>query len=61
MVELRLILAADCPKIATNRMMDLCSVIFPDRIVQCRSRWRGAPASEAASGLYPRSRPRAVP
>jgi hypothetical protein len=24
--------AADCPKIAANRMMDLCGVIYPDRI-----------------------------
>jgi hypothetical protein len=28
MVELRLILAADCPKVAANRMMDLCGVIW---------------------------------
>jgi hypothetical protein len=34
MVELRLILAADCPKVAANRMMDLCGVIYPDRIGQ---------------------------
>ena len=34
MVELRLILAADCPKIAANQMMDLCGVIYPDRIGQ---------------------------
>jgi len=32
MVELRLILAADRPKVAANRMMDLCGVIYPDRI-----------------------------
>ena len=32
MVDLRLILAEGCPKIAANRIMDLCGVIYPDRI-----------------------------
>ena len=32
MVALRLILAADCPKVIANRVMDLCGVIYPDRI-----------------------------
>jgi hypothetical protein len=32
MVELRLIPAAGCPKIVVYRMMDLCGVIYPDRI-----------------------------
>jgi hypothetical protein len=32
MVELRLELAAGCPKIAANKIMDLCGVYYPDRI-----------------------------
>jgi hypothetical protein len=32
MVGLRLVLAAGCPKIAANKIMDLCSVYYPDRI-----------------------------
>jgi hypothetical protein len=28
----RTILAADCPKVAANQIMDLCGVINPDRI-----------------------------
>ena len=32
MVDLRLTLAAGCPKIAANRIMDLCGVYYPDRI-----------------------------
>ena len=28
MVALRLILAADCPKVIANRVMDLCGVIY---------------------------------
>lgn len=32
MVELRLILAADCPKVIANKIMDLCGVYYPDRI-----------------------------
>jgi hypothetical protein len=32
MVDLRLRLAAGCPKIAANRAMDLCGVIYTDRI-----------------------------
>jgi hypothetical protein len=32
MVELRLILAAGCPKIEANKIMDLCGVYYPDRI-----------------------------
>jgi hypothetical protein len=34
LVDLRLRLAENCPKIAANRMMDLCGVIYPDRIGQ---------------------------
>jgi hypothetical protein len=34
MVALRLILAADYPKVIANRVMDLCGVIYPDRIGQ---------------------------
>ena len=30
MVELRLELAAGCPKIAANKIMDLCGVYYPD-------------------------------
>jgi hypothetical protein len=30
MVDLRLILAAGCPKIAAGKVMDLCGVIYPD-------------------------------
>ncbi len=38
MVDLRLELAGGCPKIAANQIMDLCGVIYPDRISQkeCR-------------------------
>jgi hypothetical protein len=32
MVALRLELAASCPKIAANKIMDLCGVYYPDRI-----------------------------
>jgi hypothetical protein len=32
MVDLRLTLAAGCPKIAANKIMDLCGVYYPDRI-----------------------------
>jgi hypothetical protein len=32
MVALRLKLAADCPKITANKIMDLCGVYYPDRI-----------------------------
>jgi hypothetical protein len=32
MVDLRLELAAGCPKIAANKIMDLCGVYYPDRI-----------------------------
>ncbi len=32
MVDLRLILAASCPKIAAGKVMDLCGVYYPDRI-----------------------------
>ena len=32
MVELRLTLAAGCPKIEANKIMDLCGVYYPDRI-----------------------------
>jgi hypothetical protein len=32
MVDLRLILAEGCPKIAANQIMDLCGVIYPGRI-----------------------------
>jgi len=31
-VDLRLILAADCPKVIANRATDLCGVYYPDRI-----------------------------
>jgi hypothetical protein len=34
MVELRLELAAGRPKIAANKIMDLCGVYYPDRIGQ---------------------------
>jgi hypothetical protein len=34
LVDLRLTLAAGCPKIAANRIMDLCGVYYPDRIGQ---------------------------
>ena len=32
MVDLRPELAAGCPKIAANKIMDLCGVYYPDRI-----------------------------
>ena len=32
MVALRLDLAAGCPKIAANKIMDPCGVYYPDRI-----------------------------
>jgi hypothetical protein len=32
MVDLRLELAAGCPKIAAGKIMDLCGVIYPDPI-----------------------------
>jgi hypothetical protein len=32
MLDLRLELAAGCPKIAANKIMDLCGVYFPDRM-----------------------------
>jgi hypothetical protein len=32
MVDLRLKLAAGCPKIAANKIMDLCGVYYSDRI-----------------------------
>jgi hypothetical protein len=32
MVDLRLELAEGCLKIAANQIMDLCGVIYPDRI-----------------------------
>jgi hypothetical protein len=32
MVALGLTLAAGCPKIAANKIMDLCGVYYPDRI-----------------------------
>jgi hypothetical protein len=32
MVDLRLKLAAGCPKIAANKIMDLCGVYYPDRV-----------------------------
>jgi hypothetical protein len=31
MVDLRLILAVGCPKIAAGKIMDLCGVFYPDR------------------------------
>ena len=31
-VALRLELAAGCPKIAANKIMDLCGVYYPDRV-----------------------------
>jgi hypothetical protein len=31
-VDLRLILAADCPKVIANRATHLCSACYPDRI-----------------------------
>jgi hypothetical protein len=31
MVALRLELAAGCPKIAANKIMDLCGVYYPDQ------------------------------
>jgi hypothetical protein len=34
LVDLRPTLAAGCPKIAANRIMDLCGVYYPDRIGQ---------------------------
>jgi len=37
-VDLRLILAAGCPKIAANQIMDLCGVYYPDRIARGLSR-----------------------
>jgi hypothetical protein len=30
MVDLRLILAEGCPKIAANKVTDLCGVIYPN-------------------------------
>jgi hypothetical protein len=30
MVDLRLILAADCPKVVANKFGDLCGAIYPD-------------------------------
>jgi hypothetical protein len=32
MVDLRLTLAAGCPKVAAGKVMDLCGVYYPDRI-----------------------------
>jgi hypothetical protein len=32
MVDLRIELAAGCPKTAANQIMDLCGVYYPDRI-----------------------------
>jgi hypothetical protein len=32
MVDMRLILAAGCPKIEAGKVMDLCGVIYPDLI-----------------------------
>jgi hypothetical protein len=32
MVDLRLELAAGCPKIAAGKIMNLCGVVYPDRI-----------------------------
>jgi hypothetical protein len=32
MVDLQLILAAGCPKIAAGKVMDLCGVYYPARI-----------------------------
>jgi hypothetical protein len=32
MVDLRLILAAGCPKVVADKIMDLCGVFYPDRI-----------------------------
>jgi hypothetical protein len=29
-VELRLILAADCPKLIANKTADMCDVVYPD-------------------------------
>jgi hypothetical protein len=34
LVDLRLTLVAGCPKIAANKIMDLCGVYYPDRIGQ---------------------------
>jgi len=34
MVKLGLILAADCPKVIANQIMDLCGVYYPDRVGQ---------------------------
>ena len=30
MVDLRLVLAADCPKAIANKITDLCGVVYPD-------------------------------
>jgi len=32
MVDLRLILAADCPKVVANKFGDLCGVIYQDLV-----------------------------
>jgi hypothetical protein len=32
LVDLRLILAHDCPKIAAGKAMDLCDMVYPERI-----------------------------
>ena len=31
-LDLRLILAAGCPKVGANKITDLCGVYYPDRI-----------------------------
>jgi hypothetical protein len=39
MIALRLILAVDCPKVAANKITDLCGVIYPgqsDGLSACR-------------------------
>ncbi len=30
MINLRLVLAADCPKVIANKITDLCGVVYPD-------------------------------
>jgi hypothetical protein len=32
MVDLRIVLASGCAKIAAGKVMDLCGVYYPDRI-----------------------------
>jgi hypothetical protein len=37
MVDVRLELAAGCPKISTGRVMNLCGVYYPDRNRQMKN------------------------